>query len=209
MNGKLAHGEVLPKRGIGYRIMPQTTQRKARFGVIELVMLIKSVAHKVFQKNKGVPLQVADLSVRRGGKIKHHGSHQNGRDVDLLFYMLTKKGKPAKPTEFVSFDKNGFSINPPMKYRFDVKRNWALVNELLSSKRATVQWIFIADYLKKRLLEYAEETGASKLVRAKAESVLHQPGKKLHWDHFHVRIYCPAKDKPECRDVGPRWAWVH
>lgn len=208
MRGSLERGEVLPKKGSGYRMIEKTRQRKARFGVFELVMLIKDAAHKVQRKHRGSVLQVADLSTRKGGEIDHHGSHQNGRDVDFVFYMVDAKGKPVVVDEFVPFDSNGFSVDPPMKYRFDVERNWALVEALLRSSKATVQWIFVADHLRKLLLDHAEKIGAPASVRRKAKQVLRQPGKKAHWDHFHVRIYCPSSDKPRCEDVGPRWAWT-
>jgi hypothetical protein len=28
-----------------------------------------------------------------------------------------------------------------------------------------------------------------------------------HANHFHVRIYCPADDRPHCRDSAPYWPW--
>ena len=79
---------------------------------------------------------------------------------------------------------------------------------LIKSRRASVQWIFVADHLKKLLIEYGKTHGAKKSVLRMAEQIIHQPGKKSHWDHFHVRIYCPSNDRHECKDVGPRWAWT-
>ena len=208
MNGSLQRGEVLPRKGTGYVLIKSARERKARFGVLELVMLIKDAAYKVSRKHKGSILRVADLSTRKGGKIDHHGSHQNGRDVDFAFFMVDKQGAQAVSDVFVPFDANGYSVDPPMEYRFDTRRNWALAEALIKSRRATVQWIFVADHLKKLLIKYGETHGAKKSVLRMAEQIIHQPSKKAHWDHFHVRIYCPSDDSPECRDVGPRWAWV-
>lgn len=202
------NGQVLPRKGSGYRLMQKTQDRKARFGVLELVLLIKDAAHKVQRSHRGSVLLVADLSTRKGGEIDHHGSHQNGRDVDFTFYMRDASGSMAVPPDFVPFDANGYSVDPPMKYRFDTERNWDLVRALLESSKATVQWIFVADHLKKLMLDHAEKVGAPASVRGKARQVLRQPGKKAHWDHFHVRIYCPGDDKPRCEDMGPRWAWA-
>lgn len=208
MKGSLSRGEVLPKRGAGYVMMDKTRQRRARFGVSELVHLVKEAAHKVWRRHRGGLLQVGDLSTRKGGPIDNHGSHQSGRDVDLMFYALDRAGKPAVPGDFVPFDANGFSVDPPMEYRFDTARNWALVEALIRSERATVQWIFVADHLKRLLIDRAISRKASPGVIGKARQILRQPGNKAHWDHFHVRIYCPADDRPQCQDVGPRWAWV-
>jgi penicillin-insensitive murein endopeptidase len=208
MAGSLLRGEVLPVQGSGYRLMRTARERKARFGVSELVGLVQDAAHKVRRRIPGSLLLVGDLSTRKGGPIEHHGSHRSGRDVDFAFYMTDRKGVPATSEVFVPFDGNGFSVEPPMEYRFDTARNWALVRALLESRAAEVQWIFVADHLRARLLEHGAGAGAPRPVLNMARQVLRQPGAKGHWDHFHVRIYCPAGDLPRCRDVGPRWAWT-
>jgi penicillin-insensitive murein endopeptidase len=208
MNGSLEEGEVLPKQGRGYVLIKKTQQRRARFGATELILLIKDTASKVNYQHPKSVLKVADLSKRRGGLIEHHGSHQNGRDVDLLFYLRTLDGARSDVQQFVPVDKNGYSTKPPMKYRLDVKENWTLVKALINSTKAIVQWIFVSDHIRKLLLDHAKKTNEPKVLINKAEQVLKQPGPKTHVDHFHVRIYCPPADKPTCRDLGPRWAWT-
>ncbi|MCP4599435.1 MAG: penicillin-insensitive murein endopeptidase [Proteobacteria bacterium] len=208
MKGSLQKGEVLPRRGDGYVLTSETKRRRARFGVAELIALIKDAAFRVHRKHRGSALKVADLSTRLGGRINHHGSHQNGRDVDFIFYLIDEQGRAKSSEDFVSIDANGHSIDPPLKYRFDTARNWALVEALLRSDKAVVQWIFVADHIKKLLVAHAKQIGASPLIIGKARQVLSQPGKKTHIDHFHVRIYCPQSDRPECRDIGPTWAWT-
>ena len=208
MRGSLKVGEVLPKKGAGYVLTRETRRRRARFGASELVALVKDAAFRVHRKHPGSTLRVGDLSARRGGRIDHHGSHQNGRDVDFLFYLFDDKGRPSSSEEFIPIDRNGFSTEPPMSYRFDTARNWALVRSLLTSRRAEVQWIFVADHLKQLLIDHALESGAPRKVIGRARQVLRQPGAKTHMDHFHVRIYCPRSDRPRCVDIGPRWAWI-
>jgi penicillin-insensitive murein endopeptidase len=200
MDGVLVGGAVLPKRGAGFAVMQKTLERRARFGTEELVRLVESAAARVRRQHRGAELAVADLSQRRGGPFVHHGSHQSGRDVDLAFYMRDAAGEPVRPLDFVAFDRNGFSVDPPMAYRFDVARNWAVVAALLTSDRAEVQWIFVAEHLKRLLLEGARAAGARPALVARARQVLRQPGAKSHWDHFHVRVRCPSDGGPACRD---------
>ena len=206
--GALKNGEVLPSRGEGYNLMQTAKERKARFGVSELIQLVKWSTFKVHHRHKGAKIAVGDLSKRTGGKFEHHASHQNGRDVDFAFYVLNKNGKSVSISEMIPFDANGFSIEPPMTYRFDVARNWTLVRELVESNKAQVQWIFVAGHLEELLLNYAKEVKAPKRIIWRAEQMMKQPSKSSHWDHFHVRIYCPANDKPHCRDFGPKWGWL-
>jgi penicillin-insensitive murein endopeptidase len=180
--------------------MQKTLQRRARFGTEELVRLVEDAAAAVRRRDRGALLSVADLSQRRGGPFEHHGSHQSGRDVDLAFFMRDSQGKPVDPIDFIAFDRNGFSVDPPMAYRFDVARNWAIVAALLTSERGEVQWIFVAEHLKRLLLERAEASGAEPELVARARKALRQPGAKSHWDHFHVRVRCPAGGGGSCRD---------
>jgi penicillin-insensitive murein endopeptidase len=208
MDGALRDGEALPQKGLGYVMIDETRKRRARFGIFELVTLIKRSALLVRRQHPGSVLGVADLSVYRGGRIEHHGSHQNGRDVDLLFYLTDAQGNQVVNTGFIPVDSNGYSTDPPLAYRFDAARNWALVAALIQSADAAVQWIFVSDHVKALLLAHAEGIGAHPRLRRIASQVLRQPGAKGHPDHFHVRILCPENDIPSCRDVGPRWAWV-
>ncbi|RMD66964.1 hypothetical protein D6833_00830, partial [Candidatus Parcubacteria bacterium] len=90
--GKLRNGEVLPSKGSGYFVIPDTKKRRHRFGTVELVMAVKHAAWKVRQRYPKSRLAVADLSRYAGGRIPHHASHQNGRDVDLLFYTRDAQG---------------------------------------------------------------------------------------------------------------------
>jgi murein endopeptidase len=202
MDGALSRGAVLPRRGAGFAVMQKTLARRARFGTAELVRLVEDAAAAVRRRERGAPLMVADLSQRRGGPFEHHGSHQSGRDVDFAFFMRDAKGAAAAPADFVAFDRNGYSVDPPMAFRFDAARNWTLVAALLASTKAEIQWIFVADHLKRILLEQARRTGASSTLVARAERALRQPGPKSHWDHFHVRVRCPAGDGEACRDVA-------
>ncbi|MDD5305859.1 MAG: penicillin-insensitive murein endopeptidase [Deltaproteobacteria bacterium] len=208
MDGRLERGVALPARGAGFRLLSEARARKARFGAAELVGLVEEAAAAVVRRHPGSVLTVGDLSARKGGRIDHHGSHRSGRDVDLLFYLTNRAGKPVVSPGFVPVDGNGVSVTPPLKYAFDAGRNWTLVAALLSSKRADVQFIFVADHVRAMLLAAADKARAPRWLVARAEQVLRQPGRKAHWDHFHVRILCPGDDRPECRDVGPLWSWA-
>ena len=69
------------------------------------------------------------------------------------------------------------------------------------SDRAEVQWIFVAEHLKKLLLDRADAADAPADLQAAARRALRQPGAKSHWDHFHVRIRCPGGPGGVCRDA--------
>jgi penicillin-insensitive murein endopeptidase len=63
---------------------------------------------------------------------------------------------------------------------------------VLTDPKTHVQRIFVAEVIKKRLLDYASEHGAEGGLVARARTLLKQPmSGPVHDDHFHVRIACP------------------
>ncbi len=92
--------------------------------------------------------------------------------------------------------------------RFDDRRNYELVAKLVTDGDARVQYIFVANTLKRRLLAEAERRHAPRVIVERMEQVLIQPaGGNPHRNHFHVRIYCPPADRPACQDRPPFHAW--
>lgn len=178
------------------------------WGTTELVALLERAAARVAQRIPGARLSVGELSAQAGGRLSGHRSHQNGRDVDVAFYMLDGDGDPYDPYGFAAFDRRGLGLAPNQALHFDDARNWELVARLLTDPDARVQYVFVADTLRNRLLATARRRHASRAVIARAEQALVQPSHgHPHRNHFHVRIYCPPADRPQCRDREPFHAW--
>lgn len=178
------------------------------WGTTELVALLERAAARVAQRLPGARLSVGELSAQPGGRLSGHRSHQNGRDVDIAFYMLDGDGRPYDPYGFAAFDRRGHGLAPNESLHFDDARNWELVSRLLTDPDARVQYVFVADTLRTRLLATARRRHAPRGVIARAEQALVQPSHgHPHRNHFHVRIYCPPADRPQCRDREPFHAW--
>ena len=144
----------------------------------------------------------------RGGEIAGHHSHESGRDVDIGFYMLDAKGKPYEAFAFANFDRHGRGLAPNRGLRFDAPRNWELIAKLVADGDARVQYIFVANHIKRRLLREGRRRGAADVLLRRAELAMVQPaGNHPHANHFHVRIYCSPADRPACVDRGPRHPW--
>ena len=145
------------------------------------------------------PLRVHDLSLRQGGPMAGHKSHQSGRDVDLTYYQHRCAGAcPARtvtPTEL------------------DAPRQWRLLQHWLT--RGAAEFIFVDYSLQRPLYEAARASGASarqlaswfqypRGARFPAGIIRHAPN---HANHVHVRFRCAASDR-QCaptatRRVGP------
>lgn len=223
--GILRHGRSLSLRGEGYRIPQRWAERKRNYGSDELITLIRRVARRVYRKHGGI-LGVADISPLGGGPTKEHGSHRSGRDVDFLYYALDANDRPIVPLEMIHFDSQGQCIEPRISAtqttslptsipsaqlatlfpcKLDLKRNWEMLEALVTDPEIPVQWIFIGNRISKQLLAYAEKQEVSKLIIARVKNVIRQPGDASpHTDHIHVRIFCSFEDRYQgCIDRGP------
>jgi penicillin-insensitive murein endopeptidase len=220
-HGALRHGAHLDDKGEGYLVPPLWAARDTRYGTDELVGAIRHVARRVRREYPGALLGIGDLSQRGGGDSVLHRSHENGRDADLIYYALDEHGKPVAPADSMPRynmpdlqartplpPEHGVVYGPFSPRSFDVPRNWALVRALLEEPRIEIQYLFINNKLKERLLAWAVEKGEDPSLIERANELLHQPGDSLpHDDHLHVRIFCAQDDRAYgCVDRGPvRW----
>ena len=198
-------GVKLPDAGPGYTTREMWSLRGNRYGTDELVGLIKGVSKRMKKKVKDVRLVVADLSGNSGGEKKDfHRSHQNGRDVDLLYYMRDAEGKPFEADAMHKFDRFGVAADGS-GITVDIPRTWLLVKDLLTANEAYVQYIFMFRPIAEQVIAYAEQQKEPPELIARARVACKQPGDSApHNDHMHVRVYCAATDRQfGCIDIGP------
>ncbi len=210
-NGRLVGGVAMPVKSRHTVLHGGKARQRSAYGTRELVELLTRAANVVGASVDGPPLVVGSLSDHDGGKLAGHKSHQTGRDVDILFYARDPAGKRRQSVGFYDFDGAGRCTHRRCEgWTFDDQRNWWLVRTMVWSKRPVVQWIFVSNPLRERLLAYAERRGEHPEILRRARKVLTQPGNSSpHADHYHVRVYCSVEDKAAgCRDGGPRWDWV-
>ena len=218
--GRLRHPKMLPLRGRGYEVPDEWRSRRRNYGTDELVDAVQRAAATVQAGDGRVRLGVGDMSRLRGGDVIGHSSHESGRDVDLIFYNVDRKGRPMRPPdeEMIHFDADGKVFVPRRmkrdywqrdwrERRFDDARNWRLVEALLADPQIRVQWIFVSDQLRARLLAWARANERPSWLLSYAEVVIRQPkGSTPHDDHFHLRIYCSRGDRQYgCVDGEPLW----
>lgn len=209
------HGSVrgavpLPEAGPGYRHNPRRPP-EARYGTAELVDVIRRAAATL---PPGQPLVVNDLGLPNGGPIRQHGSHQSGRDVDILFFYVTDEGAPHPPIGVpVEPDLTGVDYRDladpgdDVPLRLDVGRTWLFMQALVTAAGDQLQRIFIVEHVRSALLAEAERAEAPRAVIQRFAEVTCQPGTP-HDDHMHVRLFCTAQDMAEgCFDKPPTYPW--
>ncbi|MDX2089299.1 MAG: penicillin-insensitive murein endopeptidase [Kofleriaceae bacterium] len=203
-DGMLRAGKRLPDAGEGFMTRAVWRTRGNRYGTDEMIDLITGVGRRLATTSK-IRLVVADLSSNRGGAAKKwHRSHQSGRDVDLVYFMRDKDGKPFEADAMRVFDREGRAVDGS-GITVDIPRMWELVKALITAPEADVQWTFLYAPIAQKILDHALAIGEPELLVNRARMTLKQPGDSApHNDHMHVRIYCSPHDRAfGCMDIGP------
>lgn len=211
--GGLIGGIPLPLRGPGYRFDPRRPEQ-ARYGNVELVQSLVRAAARVQTEVPGGELTVGDLSLPEGGPIAGHGSHQGGRDVDVLFFYTDPDGAPTASVEtFVDPRGRAMDFGDPEVHgddrplRFDAVRSWRFIAAMLDDPATRVQRIFLAEHVRSLLLREARRARADRAVVARFSDVTCEPSHP-HDDHFHIRLFCSTEDLAAgCRDGRPMYPW--
>ena len=205
--GRLRGGVKLTPRGTNYRLRGTTVAHRWNYGVEDLIRGIRHTARDVEDRVGGAELVVGNLSREGGGDLPCSRSHNTGRDVDFGLYMVDAAGRSVR-SRYYRFDPSGRSLEAGGRYRFDLERNWALVESLLRNPHFHVQWLILNPHLERLLLEHARQSGvAPELIRRAAEVIDLPRYANLHRNHLHVRILCP-ENHLQCEQAGPVWPWV-
>ncbi len=195
--GSPAHGKLTAATRLPDDRSYFVRRTERRWGTSQAVHHIRAAARKVRSKFPRVHrLAVGDLSVKRGGKITLHNSHQSGRDVDLGFYY--RKKPKEYPEEFVRATRKNI----------DIKATWLLLETLARTSTSPngVERMFLSYETQEILYQLAVDEG---IERQKLDWMFQYPngtgaqtGLIRHWpnheDHIHVRFACP-KDDAGCR----------
>jgi len=210
-DGQLLGAVQLAPQGKGYTVLSHAVGRRTNFGATELIDAITRATTAVREAFPGSLLGIGNLGFESGREIPWSVSHQAGRDADLGMYAVTLEGKPVQAMPFYRFDADGLANGPGgRKVKFDLARNLALVVALAEDREARVQYVFVAAWLKEKLLAEARKAGIKGDTIGRLSELLHQPSdSNPHADHFHVRLFCTVEDRLYgCQNRGPVRAWV-
>jgi LysM repeat protein len=182
-DGRLVNGEALPL----HRAYAIRNPDRA-WGTNETISLILEGFDAMYEADDDLPrVAVHDLSLREGGEIGDHRSHESGRDADIGYYHAGCR----RDCEYRA-------IGPD---ELDVERQWALFRHWI--ERDEVEYIFVDYALQERLYGWLEENGARRTdlqrwfqyPRGRDSAVGLIRHERNHADHFHVRFACPEDDR--------------
>ncbi|MCB9533408.1 MAG: penicillin-insensitive murein endopeptidase [Myxococcales bacterium] len=202
--GRIVNAARLVFPGRTYGVLARQLRRDLVYGGDELVAAIVAASEYVDRVYPGSILWLGNVGRRGGGDIPYSVSHNNGRDADLAFYTVDPSGRLVQPPDLLHYRGDGRTREFGGYYRFDDARNWALAKSLALSRFAQVQYLFISNPLRARLLDYARRTGEPAAVIARVSALMSQPGvDNPHDDHLHVRVHCGAADLTAgCEELG-------
>jgi LysM repeat protein len=180
--GKLVNGEQLPSSPHYF------IRNSARVFATNLtVSALLDTTAKLKKKHSHAPqIVIGDISLKGGGPMKPHKSHQSGRDVDLGYYH--KGNRQLDNFEVMN------------RHNLDVEKTWDYLMILLSSGK--VDYVFIDYGIQRLLYDHARGLGVSEAQLEKTlqyphgkgfsgPQVKHEPG---HINHMHVRFSCASGD---------------
>lgn len=187
-DGSLLHGIVIPPHP-GYRVRDRARAWVTRAVAMELAIGFDAVR----ARNRSAPrIEVRDASLREGGPMREHRSHQSGRDVDLTYY---RRHCPEHTCA-------RHWMTPS---QLDADTQWALLETWI--RRRSVEHIFVDHALQEPLRQAALEAGATRAELAAWFQFPRPPDVRVglirhvrrHIEHMHVRFAC-APDDHRCAD---------
>jgi murein endopeptidase len=107
-DGRLVDGVLFPREGESFFTWSFRKRRKpnpprTRWGTCKLVRTILRVSHAFHRAHPTAPrLTIGDLSLRHGGEIDGHASHERGLDVDV--YYPRRDGRERPPARVAQID---------------------------------------------------------------------------------------------------------
>ena len=179
--------------GVAMECSPGLTVRNVAraYGTQRTIDLLQAAGADVKARWPDAPeLVVGSLSLRQGGPMRPHRSHQSGRDADVTYYH---RGNIELP-----------DFRDMTPETFDAVKNWHFFKTLIDT--GEVQFIFVDYNLQSVLYEYARSIGYSE---DDLEEILQYPrGRRVpagiirhargHQNHFHIRFTCGDRDQ-NCR----------
>lgn len=189
--GRLYHGRLMPEiQGAFMR-----SYRPNSWGTdttIQALMTLFKAYHDAFPE--AAPINLGDISRRRGGRLKPHKSHQSGRDVDIGFAHLPSQDDEKQSERF----KRASAEN------LDLEKTWFIVQTL--ARTGTVKVIYLDKTIMKLLYNYVSSRLTQQQIKFffsnprhlnSSDALLqHWPG---HRNHFHIRFNCPP-EQAGCRN---------
>jgi murein endopeptidase len=161
-DGRLIGGVPFPE-GRTWLLPPD---RSRAFGTGETIINVLAALDAYAATHpEAAPIQLGEISARKGGPIYGHQSHQAGRDIDIRL-VIDEAGD-----------------------RFDAERNWSLVKTLIEAGEVVAMYLNRSQQVWLRAAAEAD-VGAAGADRYFA-IIKHEPG---HTIHIHVRFRCPDSD---------------
>lgn len=191
--GRLENGVVLPDSEHYVRLSSDGTQ----WGTDELVGLLQRAAARLQRMEEGPRLLVGSLSLRGGGRMRPHESHQSGRDADVSIFNTNLDGEPAEASRFVALaPTTGCGRDESGTFCIDPRRTFLFLVALLEDEVARVRFVLIAADLRQLVLAAGRRADVSEEVLARVEEITAlRDGSASHRSHLHIRIECPEDDR--------------
>lgn len=182
--GSLVHGVVIPRHE-GYVVRDPSRAHVTRAVAEELARGFDALR----ARHPDAPrIEIRDASLREGGRMREHHSHQSGRDVDLV-YFRRRCAESLCGRHWMTPD------------LLDAETQWALLEPWI--RAGSVEYVFVDHALQEPLRAAARDAGATRAELAAWFQWPRAPDVRAglirhvdrHVEHLHVRFACDPRDR--------------
>lgn len=163
------------------------------YGLPKAYDALEEASRHLREAYPGSVVSFMDVNGRHKEQLSKHHSHQEGVDVDVLFFGSMPDGQYV-PSE-TSLVIEGYLLDYETdgkcgELTFDAARNWRFIEGVLMNRSLEVEKIFVEPYIKEWLIKEGEKQGATDDILRWADEVLQYAGdySEDHKDHFHIRF---------------------
>ena len=182
---------LLPKSGLGFY---SYSDQSKQFGLPETIAAIKAIGNIWNQAYpKGPRIGVGEISLKHGGKISGHSSHQAGLDIDMR--AMPSDGKEKR---ILAIDGKSYRNPFPARGKLSKTGYAHICRDWLKKQKPGQDFKYFPDYsqlLTQKLVNAIRANGILKVEYIffndpTIEGVRYWPN---HNNHLHIRFYPPEK----------------
>lgn len=165
-------------------ILVSVSPAEFQFGTDELAQVLLKIGAWGTQFTHQ-PVWVGDTSLRKGGKLALHMTHQRGLDADIAYLVRSHRLSGHRSKKYHDRFTEQFGVGGKGFENFDLESTYQLLGKIL--REVSVLRIFVGCGIYDALEKYDRGQSASIMAKIFAQ--------KGHEDHFHLRLKCPASAK--------------
>lgn len=172
--------------------LKSASPREFQFGTHFMAIALEKIGSWAIELGHA-PVHIGDISLKNGGKLARHLTHQRGLDADIAYLSPEPKTPGHRADRFHNRFLKKWQTPEEVAFDFPLEANYALIKNVI--QHLDVAQVFVGCSIFDALEKHDKKQPISILDQITAQ--------KGHEDHFHIRIRCPE----ELAECSNKW-WI-